>query len=395
MKHSPPSEVTSRRFPSTLGYFDVFGLHWRRNLKSKRYLPFSLSFFYSLHLSLSRYRCNLSKDTPRHSEALYTYPAFRLQASTAQSSITVSERPSFLSARSSTFQASTETKSPLLVLVHLRNTMLRQRVYTNIIHKRACARVYFLIASIALAAKGVVKRDRAHANSGISVCIPAIARDLDKFNEHNFERTLGSIRSQTRPPLEVIVALSEATYWQSQFFLTKFQKLIYPVPLVFLHMESRGSVGTNRNRAGEAAHGAILSFFDADGDVMHPQRLEAIEEGFLRFPKTRIFLHSYTKLTSGEQLNISKFVESPSLCRMNLQRRGHEWILPEIHHGHMSVSASTFARKKFSTDFEGHEDSTYVNTLLSEQPSCENSDSVIFLNATLTLHYLARSQKVV
>ena len=150
----------------------------------------------------------------------------------------------------------------------------------------------------------------------------------------------------------------------------------------------------NRNRAARHAKGAIFTFFDADGDIMHPQRLQLIQWAFL-VHNVDLVLHSFTTETKSVPISFPpNVISSYALCEINRQRQGHEWLLPEIHHGHLSISRKIFNRQVFLLDYKGYEDSIFVNTAIGNS-SCQNDHSAIFLNYSLSLNYLARSQKQV
>lgn len=235
----------------------------------------------------------------------------------------------------------------------------------------------------------------------VSVCIPAIPKDLSNRNGP-FLKTLLSIKYQTRRPLEVVIGLSESTTPATEKILNMYKGVIAPVPLRIHSIPGKGSVGTNRNSASSVARGKIFSFFDADGDLMHPRRIELIEDSFERFPDTEIIVHSFTaEDILSQQPMLPHYVHATFLCRVNSERmrqgKGrHEWILPEIHHGHLSITRELFERKAFDVDFFGQEDSKYVNSVLGHESlthSCKDDKSVIFINETLSLGYIPRSSK--
>jgi len=229
----------------------------------------------------------------------------------------------------------------------------------------------------------------------ITVCIPAMYADIDHPNVQRFTRTLKSIDGQVVQPYEVIVAVSEATSTQSRQYERYYRQFLHKTKLRIIPSTRRGSVGMNRNRAARHAQGAIYSFFDADGDIMHPQRLQLIQWTFL-FHNVDLVLHSFSAETKPVPISFPPNVISSSvLCEINRQRpEGQEWLLPEIHHGHLSISRKLFNRQEFLLDYKGYEDSIFVNTAIANS-SCQNDHSAILLNYSLTLNYLARSRKQV
>lgn len=229
----------------------------------------------------------------------------------------------------------------------------------------------------------------------ISVCIPAIYADIVHPNVQRFTTTLISINKQQVQPYEVIVAVSEATSAQARQSERRYQRFLQQTKLRVLASTQRGSVGMNRNRAASHTKGEILTFFDADGDVMHPQRLQLIEWGFLTFP-VDLVLHSFSAETEAIPILVppgrDKIIDSTALCVINAQRTEREWLLAEIHHGHLSITSTLFRNHAFATDYMGYEDSKFVNTVIGNN-NCGDSGAAVFLNHTLTLNYLARSQR--
>jgi len=120
----------------------------------------------------------------------------------------------------------------------------------------------------------------------IAVCIPCAPKDR-VYLRH----CLASVAAQTRRPNSVVVALSN---------IADPSKLVLDLSGIDLKVEfvySPNSLlaGANRNLAAAKAVslGAdILSFFDAD-DLMHPQRIERIEQIFLEHPELTGIVHHF------------------------------------------------------------------------------------------------------
>ena len=120
----------------------------------------------------------------------------------------------------------------------------------------------------------------------IAVCIPCAPKDR-VYLRH----CLASVAAQTRRPNSVVVALSN---------IADPSKLVLDLSGIDLKVEfvySPNSLlaGANRNLAAAKAVslGAdILSFFDAD-DLMHPQRIERIEQTFLEHPELTGVIHHF------------------------------------------------------------------------------------------------------
>ena len=235
----------------------------------------------------------------------------------------------------------------------------------------------------------------------VSLCLPAIKRDLLVDDGVPFRSTLQSIRQQTVPPLEVIIGLSECSVEEAESFQDHYRHALGNIHLTIVSTVRKGSVGANRNRAARRARGGIISFFDIDGDIMHPQRVEAIKHTFTKFPKTRVLVHSYSAQSVRNSVFPLRMLSSRQLCFLNAERVVHnlaalsprEWVHEDIHHGHLSISKDQFRLRQFDEDFNGEEDSIYVNSAIESQ-DCDHAVSGIFLNASLSLNYLPRSVKL-
>ena len=241
-------------------------------------------------------------------------------------------------------------------------------------------------------------RSRESFAANVSVCIPVIPKDLEGRNTANFMRTLTSIRDQTRQPREVILGLSESNEVDAERVRRIYQRVIAPVKFKVKAIPTVGSVGTNRNSAASIAVGDILSFFDADGDIMHPQRIAIIDDIFQLHPQAKVVLHGFSRDTVARAIHTNHSIIVPNyiLCHHNAIRKWHaqhEWILPTIHHGHLSIRKQLFTEHKFATDFGGEEDSKYVNSVVGTTHCDERENPVVYIKEDLTLGYYARSEK--
>jgi glycosyltransferase involved in cell wall biosynthesis len=239
----------------------------------------------------------------------------------------------------------------------------------------------------------------------ISVCIPAMAQDLFVENGQRFAKVLLSILKQTYPPLEVILGLSEASDSEANMFQGHFQWYLGNIPLRFSSTPSKGSVGMNRNRAASLSRSKLVSFFDADNDLMHPQRLEIIAQTFHKF-ESKVVLHSFSEELEPELLHEIHVLLSKDFCELNAARHDEnlaqieanpladrrQWILASMHHGHLTVDRELIQERKFEEDFNGKEDSIYVNSVV-EMRNCVSARNGVFINAPLTYNYLPRSKQ--
>ena len=257
----------------------------------------------------------------------------------------------------------------------------------------------------------------------ISVCIPVIREDLLVGGGARFNSTLKSIARQTLKPREVILGVSEVGPKEADYFRDRFQRTLEldgrlsKINLLVTSISGKGSVGMNRNRAADLASSDVLSFFDADGDIMHHQRLEIIANVFQTFPGSQIVVHGFTA-GNGElsDVDLTKVqIMGPSeLCdENNIRRRDtmfisrkkinhwtfgtnrkylRTWLHPLIHHGHLSITRTVFHVKRFSEDFGGKEDSSYVSAIV-EEDNCASAIRAVFVKGELTTNYFARSIK--
>jgi glycosyltransferase involved in cell wall biosynthesis len=207
----------------------------------------------------------------------------------------------------------------------------------------------------------------------ISVAIPCY-----KYHIPVLRRCLDSIAMQTRLPDEVIVSCSSCKPEDIPVYS-------YPFPLRIITFQERKNAAENRNIATDAFQKEqqqlqqlqqlqqptdILSYFDAD-DVMHPQRLEAIEAAFKSMPKCDIVLHGYWmgpeknrpwEHTKEFPITHNLLTRAASGCAMYMANKE-----ARIHHSQVSVSVETFSKVKFNEgkDFERREDSVFCGDVLS------------------------------
>ncbi|EEH50920.1 uncharacterized protein MICPUCDRAFT_70793 [Micromonas pusilla CCMP1545] len=231
-------------------------------------------------------------------------------------------------------------------------------------------------------------------NRHVTICIPALPNDLLEGGGETFRHTLNSIRVQTLPPREVIVGLSESTASEGSNFCHEFREILEGIPLRIITTTSKGSVGAKRNRAAVTARSRYVTFFDADGDVIHPRRIELIQMAFERYSDSVLVLHTFTseKVVAAEDVASFSVVSPKELCTANKQpirsnafnrligSDTREWllpVLPDIHHGYLSVRTDFVSSTPFSEDFDGREDSSFVNTVV-EKTSCSSARLAFF-----------------
>jgi glycosyltransferase involved in cell wall biosynthesis len=198
----------------------------------------------------------------------------------------------------------------------------------------------------------------------IGVAIPCFIKHIDRCYE-----LLDSINQQTRLPDQVVVSCSSS---KSIDFMQK----EYKFPLTIITTEERKNAAQNRNIAASNLNTDIITFFDAD-DIMHPQRIKAIEIVFQQ--PVDILLHSYYEKDEcrSEFPDIKDvIIENDILC---ICYSGCITFKPNtprarIHHGQASVTRRIFEQVKFpeETTFETREDCVFCRRIF-ELPNIRSS----------------------
>lgn len=198
------------------------------------------------------------------------------------------------------------------------------------------------------------------------------------------KRCLDNIEAQTRRPDMVVVSCSSCDAEDVPAYS-------YSFSLKVLTHKERKNAAENRNLAAKELSGCdILSFFDSD-DVMHPQRLQCIEEQFNTYP-CDILLHNFwldEECTQPFQLYPSFQAEhnvlrrAPTGCAV-VEGRYHL----RIHHSQVSVSAFAFGRIQFKEDpgNERREDAIFCGDVLA-MPGVQS----VYVHNSLSKYYLAGS----
>ncbi|CAE7674843.1 gyg-1, partial [Symbiodinium sp. CCMP2456] len=133
----------------------------------------------------------------------------------------------------------------------------------------------------------------------LSVVIPCTLRDAKR--KFALRDLLETVLEQTLHPLEVVLALSDASTAEATALERKLTRVLGSIPLIVDAVEGSASAAENRDRGLRRARGDILSVFDAD-DLMHPQRIELISKAFFSTPGLKMLLHSYYPLFNNSQI---------------------------------------------------------------------------------------------
>lgn len=190
----------------------------------------------------------------------------------------------------------------------------------------------------------------------IGVAIPCFIKHIDRCLE-----LLDSINNQTRLPDQVVVSCSSTEK-------AKFPEQEYKYPVKVIVTEERKNASENRNIAAKLLDTDIITFFDAD-DIMHPQRLEIIEQAFKE--GADIVLHGFayphecgTSFPKIEQFDIRSNVLSK--CQSGCIKYDY---VQRIHHGQASVTNQIFQQVQFPEEqmYETREDCVFCYRVFSLQ----------------------------
>jgi glycosyltransferase involved in cell wall biosynthesis len=210
----------------------------------------------------------------------------------------------------------------------------------------------------------------------IGIAIPCY-----KYHIPALKLCLDSIEAQTRKPDEVVVGCSSVEAEDIPVYS-------YSFPLRILTRPGRHNAAENRNYAVSALTTDIVSFFDAD-DVMHPQRIEAIQTSFVAYPHCSIVLHNY--LMDTETKNPFEHYTTFDM-RPNMLFRGptgcavYKSNSPQrIHHSQVSVTRDVLSCVKFNEakDHERKEDAIFCGDVLA-RPDCKN----VYIANPLSKYYM-------
>ena len=122
----------------------------------------------------------------------------------------------------------------------------------------------------------------------ISVIIPCVDKHLNLL-----EKLLESMILYTRHPDEVIVSISPR-YLKLDLSNVKLRLENKYSFLKCIVQNCVTTAGMNRNSCLDIVSGDIIVANDAD-DIMHPQKLEIIEDIFMKYPYTKLIVHNLIK----------------------------------------------------------------------------------------------------
>jgi len=163
----------------------------------------------------------------------------------------------------------------------------------------------------------------------LSVCIPAIETDVERF----LPRLLHSIQAQTLPPDEILVFISGILVCPQMRGLT------------VVCRENRVPQGAAREKLAAMAKGDIISYIDAD-DQMRPNRIAVIRALFQEYTPKMVG-NGYEQTTACSVA--TRAFEDKDLMlgdsiydAVQSRPKGQPWSIAGMAHGHISVAADVF-----------------------------------------------------
>ena len=197
----------------------------------------------------------------------------------------------------------------------------------------------------------------------IGVCIPCYAPHIPVLYS-----CLQSIEKQSRKPEYVSISISSCKE-DPTLDTTKFS-----FPVVYKYTKDTQCASKNRNVAADAIYSQvdILSFFDAD-DVMHPRRLELLENHFIE-SKLDSCVHNTIQGTrvQADSLETILWPSISNIVHLSNFKIGRDSVCGRVWwvgnppnnelgtSGHCSVKSSIWNTVKYKEAYGMGEDSEYV-----------------------------------
>ncbi|CAM9358028.1 unnamed protein product, partial [Chrysoparadoxa australica] len=231
----------------------------------------------------------------------------------------------------------------------------------------------------------------------ITLCIPCTPS-----YQHLLLYLVASVDAQTRPPDEVVVAISETTPDAGRKLEKQLQDLTTRTTVKVLDSPDQQRAGPNRNRCVAGSAGDVVSFMDAD-DIMHPQRLELLEAVLhgelevLQGVKPQMVLTSFVK-EEAEMPDHIKASEVQVLAGKDFYDVAHKNYLaksdhiklpvssglPKIAQGHLTARRELFDVVQFIDTSQRGEDSVFV--MEANEELRRLGGTVVFFAAPLSLY---------
>ena len=190
-----------------------------------------------------------------------------------------------------------------------------------------------------------------------------IAVPCYKYHIPVLKRFLDSVANQTIKPDFVVVSCSSSSPEDIPTY-------DYSFTLEIITHSERLNAAQNRNKAANRLLELgceYISFFDCD-DEMHPQRIEAIQQGFIKYPLTQFILHAYLvieaeleeKFEVYERIIYTENILEKHTFNLNCLKVKNNYYA-NLHHSQVSVTKDLFLKIKFreEKEFERREDSVF------------------------------------
>ena len=199
--------------------------------------------------------------------------------------------------------------------------------------------------------------------TGISLVIPCVPAHVQYLPE-----CVASALAQTRPPQEVVIALSACTPSEAHEAEAAVRAIAgaNPMAIRMLAQGEPAAAATNRNRGARASSQPIVSFIDAD-DTMHPQRLERVL-GLLHEHRADAVLHGFAPNSPCEAWPVgSGHVIAPEEAAMReaADRESVHLTFLLVTHGHITVRRSVLEAVQQDPSAAGREDSLFVRQVFA------------------------------
>lgn len=219
------------------------------------------------------------------------------------------------------------------------------------------------------------------SNLKITLGVPCIPEDIPKL-----ENLIHNVNKQTRPPDNIIIALSETNNHDSQKLQNKLNN-ISRSPVTISNVPHKAFSGINRNRVVDNTDADYIAFLDAD-DHMHPQRLELVEKVIQKYKPVGI-VHGLTmkdncnqtfdKYSLWDGKKLYNYHKNKVPITEHLDLRGLN-----LHHGHPIYSKKVFQNVRF-TDRRRGQDAEMLRNVLDYYGDTKNN--VHFLELPLSIYY--------
>lgn len=201
---------------------------------------------------------------------------------------------------------------------------------------------YVDVSSWSIRAEGLVA-DGQQKKLTTSVLVPCAGAHVARLPE-----LIAALRSQTRPPDEIIVAVSGCK-------VSDLKRL--DVDLVY--SANQFSAGANRNRAGAVARGDIFIYQDAD-DLPHPQRVEIIATLFEGYAIDHLMHYFYYREGSPSQFSLKEAAtRSEYYGELMREARYRTGLVEYVTNGNVAVSRALARAVPWPEHFKVGEDQQF------------------------------------